>query len=87
VGIFFKRPDGIEIIKNIFMDAEREGKNDSSMVNIAYIDALRYRRVKAVNFKIAEKSLSHATEKIQKRIEKSQGNFNFSREKSEKKVF
>lgn len=36
-----KKPDGIEIIKNILMDAEGEGKNDSSTVKTLHISALQ----------------------------------------------
>ena len=81
-----KKPDGIEIIKNVLIDGAEGTKTNPSTISIAYIGAPRYRiAVKAENFKMAEKAMSHAIEKIQKGIEKNQGNFNFTREKSKKK--
>ena len=83
-----KRPDGIEIIKSVLIDAAEGTKANPSTINIAYVGAPRYRiAVKAENFKMAEKAMSHAVEKIQKGIQKSQGNFNFIREKSRKKLY
>ena len=83
-----KKPNGIEIIKSVLIDAEEGTKTNPSTISIAYIGAPRYRiAVKAENFKMAEKAMSHAIEKIQKGIEKSQGNFNFIREKSKKKLY
>jgi translation initiation factor 2 subunit 1 len=83
-----KKPDGIEIIKSVLIDAAEGTKTNPSTINIAYIGAPRYRiAVKAENFKMAEKAMSHAIEKVQKGIEKSQGNFNFTREKSKKKLY
>ena len=83
-----KKPNGIEIIKSVLIDAAEGTKTNPSTINIAYIGAPRYRiAVKAENFKMAEKAMSHAIEKIQKGIEKSQGNFNFIREKSKKKLY
>jgi translation initiation factor 2 subunit 1 len=83
-----KKPDGIEIIKSVLIDAAEGTKTNPSTISIAYIGAPRYRiAVKAENFKMAEKAMSHAIEKIQKGIEKSQGNFNFTREKSKKKLY
>src|ERR687890_2537403 len=83
-----KKPDGIEIIKSVLIDAEEGTKTNPSTIGIAYIGAPRYRiAVKAENFKIAEKAMSRAIEKIQKGIEKNQGNFNFIREKSKKKLY
>jgi translation initiation factor 2 subunit 1 len=82
-----KKPDGIEIIKSVLIDAEEGTKTNPSAISITYIGAPRYRiAVKAENFKIAEKAMSRAIEKIQKGIEKNQGNFNFIREKSKKKL-
>lgn len=83
-----KKPDGIEIIKSVLIDAAEGTKTNPSTISIAYIGAPRYRiAVKAENFKMAEKAMSHAIEKIQKGIQKSQGNFSFTREKSKKKLY
>jgi len=83
-----KKPDGIETIKNVLVGAAEVGKNNPSTVSISYIGAPRYRiTVKAPNFKIAEKAMSHAIEKMQKGIEKSQGTFAFTRAESKKKVY
>ena len=83
-----KKPDGIEIIKNVLIDASEGSKANPSTIGIAYVGAPRYRiAVKAENFKMAEKAMSRAVEKIQKGIEKNHGNFNFIREKSKKNLY
>ena len=83
-----KKPDGIEVIKNVFVDAiEATTKNSPGTITIAYLGAPRYRiAVKSENFKIAEKAMSHAIERIEKGMTKNQGSFNFTREESKKKV-
>jgi translation initiation factor 2 subunit 1 len=82
-----KKPDGIEIIKSVLIDAAEGTKTNPSTINIAYVGAPRYRiAVKAENFKMAEKAMSRAIEKIQKGIEKNSGHFNFTREKSKKNI-
>jgi len=82
-----KKPNGIEIIKNVLIDASEGSKANPSTINITYIGAPKYRiAVKAENFKMAEKAMSRAIEKIQKGTEKSHGNFNFTREKSKKNL-
>jgi translation initiation factor 2 subunit 1 len=82
-----KKPDGIEIIKNVLIDAAEGTKTNPSTIDIAYVGAPRYRiAVKAENFKLAEKAMSRAIERIQKGLEKNQGSFNFTREKSKKKM-
>jgi translation initiation factor 2 subunit 1 len=83
-----KKPDGIEIIKNVLIDASEGSKANPSAISIAYVGAPRYRiAIKAENFKMAEKAMSRAVEKIQKGIEKNHGNFNFIREKSKKNLY
>jgi translation initiation factor 2 subunit 1 len=83
-----KKPDGIEIIKSVLIDASEGSKANPSTISIAYIGAPRYRiAVKAENFKMAEKAMSRAVERIQKGIEKNHGNFNFIREKSKKNLY
>jgi translation initiation factor 2 subunit 1 len=82
-----KKPDGIEIIKSVLIDASEGSKANPSTINIAYVGAPRYRiGVKAESFKMAEKAMSRAIEKIQKGIDKHHGNFNFTREKSKKNL-
>ncbi|HEX2014596.1 MAG TPA: S1 RNA-binding domain-containing protein [Nitrososphaera sp.] len=83
-----KKPDGIEIIKNLLITATEGTKSNPSTINIVYVGAPRYRiTVRAENFKVAEKALSHAIEKIQKGVEKNQGTFAFTRAESKKKVY
>ena len=83
-----RKPDGIEIIKSVLIDASEGSKANPSTISIAYIGAPRYRiAVKAENFKMAEKAMSRAVEKIQKGIEKNHGNFDFIREKSKKNLY
>jgi translation initiation factor 2 subunit 1 len=83
-----KKPDGIEVIKNVLVDAEQVTKSNPSTISIAYLGAPRYRiSVKSENFKIAEKAMAHAIEKIEKGIAKNHGSFNFTREESKKKVY
>jgi translation initiation factor 2 subunit 1 len=83
-----KKPDGIEIIKSLLIDAAEGVKTNPSTISIAYVGAPRYRiAVKAESFKMAEKAMSRAIEKIQKGIEKNHGNFNFTREKSKKNLY
>jgi translation initiation factor 2 subunit 1 len=83
-----KKPDGIEVIKNVLVDAEQVTKSNPSTISIAYLGAPRYRiAVKSENFKIAEKAMAHAIEKVEKGITKNHGSFNFTREESKKKVY
>jgi translation initiation factor 2 subunit 1 len=79
------KPDGIEIIKKALTAVE--GKSDNAEINITYMGSPRYRiSVKAENFKIAEKAISKAIEKIRSIINKNNGTFNFIREESKKGV-
>ena len=83
-----KKPDGIEVIRNVLVDAEQVTKSNPSTISIAYLGAPRYRiAVKSENFKVAEKAMAHAIEKIEKGITKNHGSFNFTREESKKKVY
>lgn len=81
--ITVKKGDGIDIIKNVL--SSLEGPKNNSKIDITYVGAPKYRiTVTAENFKIAEKSLNHAIEKIRSNIEKNSGTFKFSREESKK---
>jgi translation initiation factor 2 subunit 1 len=76
-------PQGVEMIKNVLSSAELDKNNTS--IEISYIAAPRYRIIaKAENYKIAEKVLTNAVEKISNSVGKKVGLFNFIREDSKK---
>jgi translation initiation factor 2 subunit 1 len=78
-----KEPDGIETIKTTLASAE-SGKG-AAKTSVTYVGAPRYRIVvTAENFKVAEKSMNNAVEKIRSAIEKRHGTFSFAREESKK---
>lgn len=78
-----KKPDGIEIIKTTL--AAVESSKAGAKTQVTYIGAPRYRIVvTAENFKVAEKSMNNAVEKVHAAIEKQHGTFNFVREESKK---
>jgi translation initiation factor 2 subunit 1 len=78
-----KKPDGIEIIKSTLAGVESSKGGATTMVT--YVGAPRYRIVvNAENFKVAEKSMNNAVEKIRSAIEKQHGAFSFTREESKK---
>jgi len=83
LDITVRKGDGIDTIKNILGSVD--GSKNNSKTDITYIGAPKYRiTVTAENFKIAEKALNHAIEKIKTNIEKNAGTFKFTREESKK---
>tara|TARA_Y100000590_G_scaffold329133_1_gene373764 strand:- start:884 stop:1687 length:804 start_codon:yes stop_codon:yes gene_type:complete len=77
------KPDGIEIIRKILLDAIKE--NSDEKIEISYLGAPKYRlSVIAQDFKTAEKTLKPILEKIEKNTSKLNGVFKFSREESKK---
>ncbi|TLY10541.1 MAG: S1 RNA-binding domain-containing protein [Thaumarchaeota archaeon] len=78
-----KKPDGIEIIKSTL--AGVESSKGGATTTVTYVGAPRYRIVvTAENFKVAEKSMNNAVEKIRSAMEKQHGVFSFTREESKK---
>ena len=78
-----KKPDGIEIIKSTL--AGVESSKGGATTTVTYVGAPRYRIVvTAENFKVAEKSMNNAVEKIRSAMEKQHGAFSFTREESKK---
>ena len=83
LDITVRKGDGIDTIKNILGSVD--GSKNNSKIDITYIGAPKYRiTVTAENFKIAEKALNHAIERIKTNIEKNSGTFKFTREESKK---
>jgi len=83
IELNINEPQGVEIIKNVLSSAQLDKNNTS--VEISYIAAPRYRIIaKAENYKIAEKTLNNAIEKISNSVGKKVGLFNYIREDSKK---
>jgi translation initiation factor 2 subunit 1 len=83
IELNINEPQGVEIIKNVLSSAQLDKNNTS--VKISYIAAPRYRIIaKAENYKIAEKTLNNAIEKISNSVGKKVGLFNYMREDSKK---
>jgi len=83
IELNINEPQGVETIKNVLSSAELNKNNTS--IEISYIAAPRYRIIaKAENYKIAEKTLNNAVEKISNSVGKKVGLFNFIREDTKK---
>jgi translation initiation factor 2 subunit 1 len=79
-------PAGIEVIKKAFAEVEQK-RSSGVEISATYLGSPKYRLiVKAENFKLAERALQNAIEKIKSMIEKNHGSFSFAREESKKKV-
>jgi translation initiation factor 2 subunit 1 len=87
MDIRVKTPDGIEVIRGALKSVE-DGRSSSGVrVKTTYLGTPKYRlTVKAENYKVAERALQNATEKIQTTIEKNRGKFAFTRESSRKQI-
>jgi translation initiation factor 2 subunit 1 len=86
MDIRVKTPDGIEVIKSALTSVE-ETRSSGAEVKAKYLGTPKYRlSVKAENYKVAERVLQSAIEKIRAPIEKAKGKFTFTREGSRKQV-
>ena len=86
MDIASSRPDGVEVIRKILLDAIPD-KNGSGTGNaeITYLGAPKYRlAVTSEDFKSAERMLKPIVSEIQSRVEKKKGTFSFTREESKK---
>ncbi len=87
MDIRVKTSDGIEVIRNALRSVEESRSSSGVQVKTTYLGTPRYRlTIKAENYKVAERALQNAREKIQTAVEKSHGKFNFTREGSRKQV-
>ena len=79
-------PDGIEVIKKALRAGE-DTKNSGVQVKITYLGTPKYRlTIKAENYKVAERALQNALDRIKTAIEKGKGKFTFTREESRKQL-
>ena len=83
------RPDGVEVIKKILLDAipdsNGDGSSSTEKTEITYLGAPKYRlSVISEDFKSAEKALKPIIAEIQSKVEKKKGSFGFTREESKK---
>ncbi|MDA4129523.1 MAG: RNA-binding protein, partial [Thaumarchaeota archaeon] len=81
-----KASNGIEVIKSALRAGE-DVKTSGVHIKVTYLGTPRYRLiVKAENYKVAERALQAALERIKTIIEKSKGKFGFTREESRKQI-
>jgi len=86
MDIRVKTSNGIEVIKSALRYGE-EVKTSGAQVKVTYLGTPRYRLiVKAENYKVAERGLQSALERIKTTLEKNKGKFNFTREESRKQL-
>lgn len=79
-------PNGVEVLREALTAADG-AKGSSTTVTITYVGAPRYRiAVAAENYKVAEKVLETAVEKVREMIEKGKGSFSFKREGSTRRT-
>ena len=86
MDIRVKTPNGIEVIKSALRSGE-DVKTSGVQVKVTYLGTPKYRlTVKAENYKVGERALQNALDRIKTVIEKNKGKFNFSREESRKQI-
>ena len=86
MDIRVRASNGIEVIRNALQSAE-DVKGSGVTVRATYLGTPRYRlTVKAENYKVAERALQNARERIETTVLKSKGKFSFTRESSRKQV-
>lgn len=86
MDIRVKTSNGIEVIKSALRAGE-DVKTSGAQVKVTYLGTPRYRLVvKAENYKVAERALQSALERIRAILEKSKGKFSFTREESRKQL-
>jgi translation initiation factor 2 subunit 1 len=86
MDIRVKTSNGIEVIKSALRSGE-DVKTSGVQIKVTYLGTPRYRlTVKAENYKVAERALQNALERISTPIEKNKGKFSFTREESRKQL-
>jgi translation initiation factor 2 subunit 1 len=86
MDIRVKTSNGIEVIKSALRSGE-DVKTSGAQVKVTYLGTPRYRLiVKAENYKVAERGLQSALERIKTILDKSKGKFSFIREESRKQL-
>jgi translation initiation factor 2 subunit 1 len=79
-----RAPNGINLIKDFLSSVESNKEN--AKISITYIAAPKYRITsRAENFKIAERIMKNAIEKLSSMIEKKGGTLKYTREDSKKR--
>ena len=86
MDIRVRAPDGIEVIKRA-LKAGEDVKTSGVQVKITYLGTPRYRlTIRAENYKVGERALQNALERITTVIEKGKGKIAFTREESRKQL-